>query len=39
VRYGGAPSGLYSLILNSKTYGNFDAASLTFQAVGKVTDF
>jgi hypothetical protein len=39
LRYGGAPSGLYILKLTSQLYGNFDASSLTFQAIGKVTDF
>jgi hypothetical protein len=28
VRYGGAPSGIYNIVLTSKAYGNFDATSL-----------
>ncbi len=39
VKYGGAYSGLYNVVVTSKQYGNFDTSSLTFEALGKVTEF
>ena len=39
VRYGGAYSDLYKVEVISKQYGNIDASSLTFRAIGIVTDF
>jgi len=39
VRYGGAYSDLYKVIVTSKQYGNIDSSSLTFRAIGIVTDF
>lgn len=39
VRYGGAYSDLYKVEVRSKQLGNIDASSLTFRAIGIVTDF
>lgn len=39
VRYGGAYSDLYKVEVRSKLFGNIDASSLTFRAIGIVTDF
>jgi hypothetical protein len=39
VRYGGAYSDLYNVEVMSKQYGNIDASSITFRAIGIVTDF
>ena len=39
VKYGGAYSGLYDVVVTSIAKGNFDTSSLRFEAVGKVTAF
>jgi len=39
VRYGCAESGVYQVIVRSKTFGNFDTSGVTLTTVGKVTDF
>lgn len=39
VKFGGALSGSYKLLVNSYSNGKFDASSLTFEVIGIVTDF
>ena len=39
VKFGGSDSGLYNIIVKSRSYGNFDTTGITLQTVGNVTDF
>lgn len=39
VKFGGADSGFYGLIVRSKMYGRFDTTGMTLEAVGRVTSF
>lgn len=39
VKYGGAYSGIYNVVIVSSSYGSFDSSSVTFEAIGKVTDY
>ena len=39
VRYGCAESGVYQVIVRSKSFGNIDTTGITVTTVGKVTDF
>jgi len=39
VKFGGAVSGIYNVIVTSKSLGNFGSTGITLEAVGKVTDY
>ncbi len=39
VKFGGADSDTYNFFVRSRSYGSFDASSLTFTTVGKITGF
>jgi hypothetical protein len=39
VKYGGAYSGIYNVVVVSTSYGSFDSSAVTFEAIGKVTDY
>ena len=38
-KFGGSDSGIYQLVVRSRTYGNFDTTGITLTTIGKVTDF
>ena len=39
VKFGGADSGLYNVLVKSRSYGNFDSTGVVLRTVGKVNDF
>lgn len=39
VKYGGALSGTFDWYVHSETYGKFDTSSVSFEAIGVVTDY
>jgi hypothetical protein len=39
VKFGGSDSGLYNVLVKSRSYGNFDSTGVVLKTEGKVTDF